>query len=561
MNYKKSIIYSALSLGLISAVNAQSPEFSLNGLGRSIITNNTLSGELPDANEGIQTRDVSGYNMFDLQTNMNLDSTFFAEAIFRTRSPFGTSFGSLTNFEFRQFKMGGNLDGFKYELGDIRVEMTPYTVFNSDLAGTGFDSQIFKERREISEYENFNDGNTWLLQGAAGQYGWSIGDEGGLGIYAFTTRTANTNELEVADRLLSGGRLEYAHDKNIKLGLNVVSMYDLVVETSAFSYQNNVITGDLKYTREIGGNRLDFSLEAGGSIYNYSDNVNDVDTAYEDMVIDLDVDYLLAEKGIKLGAEFRRVGAVFASPTAQSRRFNPTVNPSLLNARGGQIYFDQFSDEFVYNNSISAQLMPFFQIYNNIAPYGDATPNRLVIGAYAETDTSLKSFTAGVAFDYGTELVGEGGDDKRTFVVVTGGGIAHLGNLMGTDRLIDVNAGVRYEQTTRDGFADVNLTSTLVDFGIAAEVIKKVDLMVGMKFFSATGNEFIANRDDFNLVESFTEYEADMNEMILSGGFRIRFSKKQAFSLNYNMVNSTNNILTNGSYNLGQLFFNYTGTF
>ena len=102
MNYKKSIIYSAMSLGLAFAANAQNPEYSINGLGRAIITNNALSGELGNE-EGVQTADVSGYNLFDLQTNLDLDSTFNASAIFRTRSPFGTSFGSLTNFEFRQF--------------------------------------------------------------------------------------------------------------------------------------------------------------------------------------------------------------------------------------------------------------------------------------------------------------------------------------------------------------------------------------------------------------------------------------------------------------------------
>ena len=134
MNYKKSIIYSALSLGFGFVANAQGPEYSLNGLGRSIVTNNTLSGNSIDGANNTQKGNVSGYNLFDLQTNLDLDSTFNAKTILRTRSPFGTSFGSQTAFEFRMFSMGGNLNGLKYELGDIRVELTPYTVFNSDIA-------------------------------------------------------------------------------------------------------------------------------------------------------------------------------------------------------------------------------------------------------------------------------------------------------------------------------------------------------------------------------------------------------------------------------------------
>ena len=199
MNYKKSLIYSALSIGFAFVADAQGPEYSLNGLGRSIITNNALSGNSVDGADNTEKANVSGYNLFDLQTNLDLDSTFNAIAILRARSPFGTSFGSQTAFEFRMFSMGGNLNGLKYELGDIRVELTPYTVFNSDIAATGYESEIFSERREILEYENLNEGNTWLLQGLSGQYGWNVGKEGGLGLYAFTTRTASSNNFDVPD--------------------------------------------------------------------------------------------------------------------------------------------------------------------------------------------------------------------------------------------------------------------------------------------------------------------------------------------------------------------------
>ncbi len=561
MNYKKSIIYSAMSLGLAFAANAQNPEYSINGLGRAIITNNSLSGELGNE-EGVQTADVSGYNLFDLQTNLDLDSTFNASAIFRTRSPFGTSFGSLTNFEFRQFKMGGNFNGFKYQLGDIRVELSPFTVFNANIQGTGFESQIFSQRREILEYENFNDGNTWLLQGASGQYGWSLGDESGLGIYAFTTRTASTNELETPDRLLSGGRIEYQLDENLKFGINEVSLYDLVVNTSEYDYQNNVLTADLKYNRAIGDNKLSFNAEFGGSMYNFKDNINEIDTSYQDMVVSADLGYALTNQKVKLGFDFKRVGAVFSSPTAQSRRFNPNSSPNLFSdSKTAQTYYDQFTDETVYSNSISVNLMPYMNIFNNLNPYGDATPNRLVIGASVASDTSIAGFDAGLRFDYGTEIVGEGGESKRNFIVLTGGGVAHLGNLMDVNRLIDVNAGVRIENTSRTEGAEVALASMLIDFGASFEVVKKVDLLAGVKYFTANGNEFYALRDGFNLVTNFEEINVNVGEFILSGGARVRFSKNQIFSLNYNMVNFSDNDNSDASFNLGQLFFNYTGQF
>jgi len=565
MNYKKSIIYSALSLGLTISGAAQSPQYSLNGLGRSIISNNNLSGASVKNISPSQKANISGYNLFDLQTNLDVDSVFNAVAVFRTRSPFGTSFGSKTDFEFRQFSMGGNVNGLRYQLGDIRVELTPYTVFNADLAGTGFESDLFSERREILEYENFNDGNTWLLQGVSGQYAWNLGEESGLGLYAFTTRTASTNELSTPDRLLSGGRLEYALDKYITLGLNEVSLYDIAIASAEFDYNNNVVTGDFTYNRETEGALVGFKAEFGGSSYSYTDNLNDSTESYSDMTMDVDFDYTLKNQGLKLGLDFRRVGATFASPTAQSRRYVSSANPMLFSeVKGsvrGQQYFDQFTSEEVYNNSISTSLMAFNQYYNNLNPYGDATPNRMVFGLDAATDTSITAFEAGLALNYGMEIIGEGGSDLRSFMVAKGGGLIHIGNLLETNRLIDANAGVRFENTARGGSADVALSSLLIDFGLSGEIAKKVDLLAGVKYFQASGNEFIANRDGFNLVDGFTGYDIDVNEFIYSVGARIRFSEKQTFSLNYNMASFTDNNIDNSQLNIGQLFFNFTGKF
>jgi len=557
MNYKKSIILSAITLGLSLGANAQSPKFSLNGLGRSIINNDHLSGNAVDDNADIQKSGISGYNLFDLQTNLGLDSTFKATAILRTRSPFGSSFGAITNFEFRQFTMSGKLKSFKYELGDIRVEMTPYTVFNNEVAGTGFESDLYSSRRDILNYENFNFGNTWLLQGTSGQYAWDLGGDRGLGIYAFTTRTGSTNELTTPDRLLSGGRLEFSYDKHIKIGVNEVSMYDLAIATAEYDYTNHVVTGDLIYTRKLGDNLLNLKFESGASSYSYTDNVNEVDTSYNDMFADLSVDYTLANVGLVLGLDVRQVGVLFASPTAQTRR----MNIEGINQGRGIVLYDRSTSEDIYNNGVTPNLMAFIPYYNNINPYGNATPNRFVVGVSVSTDTSKHGYNAKLAVDYGTELVGEGTADKRGFMVVTGGGVVHIGNLIDSDRLLDVNVGLRMENTTRSGSAAVDLSSMLIDFGFTAEVLNRLDLLVGAKYFSASGNDFIGQRDGFNFVTGFDGFNVDINEVITTGGMRIRFSKQQSFSLNYNYVQVLNNSDESTNYNLGQLFFNYTGKF
>ena len=571
MNYRKSIILSAF-IGTSLMSYAQNAKFDLNGLGRSVITNNSISGDLVDADESVQKKGTSGYNLFDLQTNLAVDSNFQAMAIFRARSPFGSFFGATTNFEFRQFKINGKLQNLKYEIGDIRVEMTPFTVFNPSIVAHDYESVIFKNRRAIQEYENFNLGNSWLLQGAGAEYFLPFGKEGtGLGLYAFTTRNTSTNESTVPDRLLSGGRLAFQLKKMLTVGVNAVALYDISLLSADFDYNNQVYTGDLRYVHDGDAILLDAKVEGGISNYFFSqfidqDTIIDrTDTSYQDGFTSVDLGLALKDLKIRFDANFRTVGVVFSSPSAQSRRIDVAQNPALFgtvqSGERGQFLYDRATAEEVYNSKITPTFMPFNPIFNNSMPYGLATPNRTGGHIKVGTDTSQHNFDASAKFTYMQEVQGEGVGELRNFMVISGGGVAHLGKLFGSSRLIDLSAGVRYENTNRGGLAPVALTSTMVDGGFAVEVLKKIDLVGGIKYVTASGNEYYAIRDGFNLVSDFTALDLNATETILSGGARIRFSTTQFFSINYNYVTYATKAVAGSNYNMGQLFFNYTGTF
>ena len=557
------------------AVNAQSAKFSLNGLGRSVLTNSAISGPAVDADNTIQKSGVSGYNLFDLQTNLAVDSNFQAMAILRAKSPFGSFFGAATTFEFRQFKMMGNLGEFKYEIGDVRIEMTPFTVYNNYIVDPTYESQIFAQRREIQEYENFNQGNSWLLQGVAGQYFWKVGKEGaGLGVSAFTTRNTATNEVTVPDRLLSGGRLEYRLTKDLIIGANAVSMYDISLLTSDFDYSNNVFTGDISYKLENDDFIVDAKLEGGLSMYAYSEFVDldtiidQTDTAYSDGFVDLNVGFTLKEQKLRFDVSGRRVGVLFSSPAAQSRRFNPLQTPNMLsNIEGAARYqslYDRTTAEELYNSKIMPTMMSYNYAYNRSTPYGKATPNRMGGSLRVGTDTSNHNLDASAKFTYLTEIQGEGTADLRTFMVASGGANVHIGKMLDVSRAIDVNVGARFEDTKRSGAAPVSYASLLVDAGFAVEVLKRIDLLAGMKYISAEGNEYSTVLDGFNLISNFQAFDGKYTETMLSFGARIRFSPFQSFVVNYNLSNNsaTDNVTNNTTgYNLGQLFFNYTGRF
>ena len=575
MNYKKYLTATALGFSLLSGAYGQSPKFTINGLGRSVVTNNNISGALVDADSTVQKSGVSGYNLFDLQTNLAVDSSFQAMAIFRARSPFGSFFGATTGFEFRQFNMSGKLQNFKYQIGDLRVELTPFTVFNSNLAGTGYESDIFKERREIQEYENFNLGNSWLLQGVSGQYFLPIGEEGtGLGLFAFTTRNTSTNETTVPDRLLSGGRLAFHLKKMLQVGVNAVAMYDITMLETEFDYDNQVYTGDIKYVMDNNDLRFEVGIEGGMSNYFYSeyrDNdtvIGRVDTSYQDGFIDLNIGAVLKNLKLKFDLSGRRVGVLFSSPSAQSRRFDPLNQPALFpNTQSGTRYwsmFDRVTSEDMYNSKITPIFMSYVGLYNMATPYGKATPNRQGGSLAVATDTSMKSIEASAKFTYLTEIQGEGTDDLTAFMVASGGTFLHIGQMLGSSRIVDVNLGGRYESANRGGSASISYSTLLADAGLSVEVLKKIDLLGGFKYISGEGTAYNSFRDGFNLITDFTRYDGKYSETILTFGARIRFSPTQKFVVNYNLSNNSvsDNVLgSSTNYGISQLFFNYTGTF
>jgi hypothetical protein len=198
--------------------------------------------------------------------------------------------------------------------------------------------------------------------------------------------------------------------------------------------------------------------------------------------------------------------------------------------------------------------------YNNASPYGKATPNRTGPSLLVSSDTSMKNICFEVGADMLNEIIGEGTADTRSFLVVKGGVKLELGKMLDWNRKFDVSVGGRMEKTSRDGKGSIALTSTVADAGVSFEVVKKVDLLLGYKMFSAEGNEFQAPRNDFNQIVNMTEVNINSSQSVASAGLQLRFSPQQAFSVNYNMV-TYNALLASNSYNISQLFLVYQGKF
>jgi hypothetical protein len=577
---RKNLLFVAiLAISIVDFAEAQGVYF--NGLGRAIVTNDNLSGLALDPDSIGSTRDsqndrkgTGGYTLFDLGINAQPSENLRANAILRVRNEFGGFYGDGSFLEFRQLRLDGILNKVvKYEIGDIDLSMTPYTLYNFSEMYHDYEADIFAIRRSIVQYENFNFGNKWRVQGfnANTALKFEKGIEK-LAISAFATRTRTTNFANLPDRLLVGGDVKVVQSKFLKAGFNYVKFFDVVNTAPASSIQdfdNDVMTGDFTLNYEV-AEKVGLSLygEFGGSRFKYDTAGTAVSN--NDNFYDLGVSAKYLPLGIKVFANYRNVGAYFSSPSAQTRRIYDNGLVSLFPTLGNNIsydrqpiLYDRITEEAIRNQTIQAGLMSYLPQYNAITPYGIATPNRKGITAGVSAGGDDKIYSADVIVDMLNEVSGEGtstGDNKRSFFGAKGGASISVNKIIGFEKALVLSGGFRYEKVER-AVNSIDFSSTHLDAGLTIEVYKQLDLLAGYKSLSAKGNEFISVRDAYNLIVGYQAFNIDTQQDILSFGMRYRFSKNTFFTLQGLWVNYDDKASKLNNYEINQAFLSYTMVF
>ncbi|HXA01452.1 MAG TPA: hypothetical protein VNW99_05650, partial [Cytophagaceae bacterium] len=517
----------------------------------------------------------------------------------RIKNEFGGFYGDGSQLLFRQLRLEGVLNKFlKYEIGDIDIGLTPYTIYNFDEIYHDYEADVFAIRRSVVHYENFNYGNKWRVQGFNGvaMLKFNKGIEK-IGLRGFATRNRSALFSSYPDRLMVGGRVDLMQSKNFTIGANYVNLFDIYQTTPNIitNYNNKIFTADFKAGIDNENLALFLSGEAGLSNYRYDTSgvVTRKDTANRFYDLGLSVKY--KPLAITLSGNYRYVGDNYSSPAAQTRRiYDLGVHGQSSDYRSGMIYsnignnfasnrnpilFDRLTQENMRNVTIQTMLISYLPQYNNITPYGIATPNRKGITLNATVGEQDKVIKADVTVDLLNEVSGAGDPAKRKFTGIKGGMVFSLNKLLKYEKILNLSFGIRNEHTQRGGANPIDLTSNLMDAGLTAELVRNLDLLLGYKVLSAKGNEFIARRDVFNFIKGFDRYNLDVQEGVFALGGRYRFSKNTYFTAqghfvsfinhknafeNKNAVlspNSTYKINGNGNYKINQLFLAYTMIF
>ncbi|MFQ3575107.1 MAG: hypothetical protein SNJ77_01605 [Cytophagales bacterium] len=567
-----------LSFSILCASIAQAQVVTFSGYGRAQVDNNQLR-DTSKAEIGKSTR---GYTLFDLGIHAQPNEDFKASVILRLRNEFGGFFGNGAAFEFRQMKLEGILaKAVKYEIGDIDIAFTKNTLYNYDEIYRDYESEAFKIRRDIVNFENFYINNQWRVQGLnlASSFKFKKGIEK-ASIRTFGARVRQSNFFDSPDRFLYGVRAVVTQSKYAEIGLNYVGLSDIAgtsVDT-AFRYTNNNYTSDFKFTLDSVGGLFKINLygEAGASAFEGWQR-NGRKEVYDDVMFDVAASATYNPLGIKLFAGYKNVGYQYTAPGAQSLRAYASSSPDLFpnylglgQAARPQLLFDRFTHERLggtFNNTaVSPTMRAYLPQYGNISPYGNATPNRggLYVGLSAEHPEKI--FRADVKLEALRELVSEGDDStfaKRSFTGFTAGGELQLGKLLKWNKQFAVSGSYRYENTQRGGINKVDFKTGLVDLGLNAEVYSKLFLLVGYKSLNANGKEQILGRDAFNNKLSGIPNLFDLNSKqdILCLGFKYEFNKNNFFNFQYNRVGYKEKDNSDNNLNLSQFYLVYITKF
>ncbi len=568
MTKKVTLTLSIFSVLLFAKVSAQNVYFT--GLGRALVTNDRLSDNTDEASK---MKSSGGYTLFDLGIYAKPNEVLRGGVILRTKNEFGGFFSDGAFLQFRQMQLEGLIaKKVKYDLGDIYLTHTPYTLWNDDFMFHKYEANTFSMRRDIVNYENFYVGNAWRMQGvnANTKINFTKGIQS-LGIRGYAGRTRQTDFLTIPDRYFYGGRLDLTQSKYLRIAGNVAGISDIAgtVEDTEVDYDNMVYTTDFSLTLD-NSEKFKFALngEAGASHFELKRTSDSTTNKFDDYFYDLGVKATYKPILLTLGASYRNVGFNFNSPMAQSRRMAAPSNVSLTNfplmndgitARQISLFDPYGQENKMYNSGISTTLMNYYVQYNMVEPYGKATPNRQGFTFSADLQEPTKLLNASIDVNLLSEVASEGDSltsEKRKFTLIQGGLVFNINKLFKFEKLIAINAGIRTESSTRGGTNPVNLASSLIDLGLDVEVLKSLHLLGGAKLFDVKGSEIQTGRDELNQIVSFSPgTNFNQKQTIIATGLRYDYDAVGYFSMHYHMVGFDDKVTPLNKYDLNQLFF------
>lgn len=547
-----------LAFLFILQAKTQNEKFQINGAARSYLFSNEL--QIDNSLDSITPRKSNyGHNLLDLGISVFPNTQTEVIGIFRIRNELGGFWGGGVTFNVRQLTLKGVANNVvRYEIGDIDLKMTPYTLFNTTEEGVINESDIFKVRRQVFHYDLFYQKNQWRMQGAKIDFNVltnSIIKK--ANVKGYLTRQRATDGLNQPERLFGGGSLNLICNSKFNFKINNSNLFDVskTLGNDSTKFINSVFTSMFNY-KMMNQKKIVIEMlgEGGFSNSNYIHYTNlNAPESLNDWFYDIASSTHFKERKILFKLGVKDVGKDFRSPGAQTKRINyamapnlfPLVDNSSINREiiASDIVSDItfFRSASFYNRNIDYSLDAFNPIFGVSKPYGISTPNRQGISSMIEYSDSSNIFYIQGKASFLNDLTGEGVLEKRKYFTYSLSSNIFINKLLDYEKIILINGGFNYSNAKRNHSPDifvqnVDFNNSILDLGLELEIIKNLHLLYGYKSINAQGLDYLSVRDDNFTISSFHKIEINMNQNISSIGLKYDFTKKSSLILNYQNI-------------------------
>ena len=470
-----------------------------------------------------------GHSLIDLGILVRPSANTEIATEFRLRNELGGFWGGAVTYGIRKLTLKGVVnDAIRYKIGDIDLEMTPYTLYNNNYQDVVNEATVFQMAREVIDYENYFSGNAWRQQGLQSSYGFYLNNETfkSIDVNLFSTRNRTADPSSASpERLFSGGQI----------GLN--TSYGLITFHSAnlFDLKNTVNDMNLYYNsvNTVSANisladfpKFSLNYEGGTSKANYENLIEEETVTIQDYFWKLGLIYSPTNR-LRLSVNGINTGPQFSSPAAQNVRLGyssssnvfPTIGNNLAVRNMGLV--DYLYNDVFYYKTFDSQLDLYNPAFSNALPYGLATPNRKGFSVSLDELAIKEQLNISTEIHMMSEVLGSGTTQLKSFM-------KFVAKANYDYKKWSANAGLAYESTSRDGqaYEKIELSSMLFDFGLDFDLSDQLSILFGTKYHMADGNELLVVYDSYNNPLYFNPISYDnQKQMLNSIGLMVNFSE------------------------------------
>lgn len=520
-------------------------QYWLDGFARTWFTSNTMLNQPEPSVTG-------GWNLLDLNPHVNPTPNVEVFAQVRVLNRFGGFFGQGTQVDVRQLRVSGVLKGkVRFNVGDIYLNQSCYTLHADE--GEVFDpwGRAFEAQKRLVAYENFFEDNRWRLQGAHANAVF-LGDRWveRLVLDGYATRPRGSRQLSessyVPDRVLAGVTSAVVGQDGWSGELHHSVLADLPQSgTAEHNVLNPVLHGLVHKEGTKKGVHMKWTAEAGASRRGWK--LRDLSAPDLDSLVlsqtggfaSLQVKMTGQDSSWNVRASYREVDPFFRSAGAQSKRYNftdlpaPSVFPTWgagASFRSASL-FDLLTDVSRANQGVSPTLMVVAPLFDNVLPYGCATPNRR--GGEIAAEKRWKSMAFKLNLGRFGELTGQGTTQLRSFSVL---GLGMEWTSTSSPQAWRVSVFENVQQTQRGGSAleSVELLTSNLTLSGGYEVWPDTWLECSGRHALGRGHEYLGIRDNLGELYNFERVELDTQAWMTSFGVKHLLSNDISASVQWN---------------------------